>query len=195
MSKSLPGYIRYSISFEQEEEGDVIKLLDNMGNLRTRIIKYMLKELIIKPYGAELRGEELFSVIGRYVGKAQEIIQITENGDRSTMERYLSQITVKAENIFEPPTIEDVERYIRENQLSVDADQFFYHYAANGWIQKEGVPVKDWKCQLMKWNANCKSGNAYKSKKEPAKFNQYDQRNLDYDGLIERMNQVEEKNK
>jgi len=190
---TLPGYTRYSFSYGEESK-DVIQLLDNMGNLRTRIIKYMLRELIIKPYGAELTAEEIFSAIGRYVGKEQKINPITENSVSNTMEAYQNQATAKEGNTFQPPTLEEVEKYIRDNQLSVEVDQFFYHYQANGWIQKEGVPVKDWQSQLMKWNANCKSGNVYRSQKEPMKFNQYRQRNLDYDSLIAHMNQGEEKN-
>ena len=44
------------------------------------------------------------------------------------------------------PTLEQVRSYCKERSNSVDPEQFFDHYEANGWVQgRGGKPVKDWK--------------------------------------------------
>lgn len=154
MSKGLPGYKRYSISYEKEKDKDVIQLLDNMGQLRTRIIRYMLQELIIKPYGTDMTNYKVISAITEYTNRAHEKGPANEQIIDSTVEAPCDQGVFSNNEIsFEVPTLEEVKNYINENQLVVDADTFFYHYSANGWIQDRGVHIKNWQAQLLEWNA------------------------------------------
>lgn len=52
------------------------------------------------------------------------------------------------------PTLEQVKDYILAKNLNVDAEQFYSVYQANGWVQKGGQPIKDWKAQVRVWERN-----------------------------------------
>lgn len=52
---------------------------------------------------------------------------------------------------FTPPTITQVEDYIAEKQLDVDAEQFMDYYRAKGWMVGNN-PMCDWKAVLRNWN-------------------------------------------
>jgi hypothetical protein len=54
---------------------------------------------------------------------------------------------------FKPPTVTEVEAYIREKGYSVDADKFIAYYESNGWRVGRN-PMKDWKAALRTWQAN-----------------------------------------
>ena len=68
---------------------------------------------------------------------------------------------------FQPPSIEDVEGYIKLKGYRVDAREFFETNAANGWTWKKGkkrLPIKNWKKVLSVWNQNA---NKYAPRQEP----------------------------
>ena len=51
-----------------------------------------------------------------------------------------------------PQTIEDVKAYAKELNLpEVEAAKFFDHFQANGWRQKGGNAIKDWRAALRNW--------------------------------------------
>lgn len=54
---------------------------------------------------------------------------------------------------FIPPTIEEVEAYIREKGYNVDAERFIAHYESNGWMVGKS-PMKSWKAALVTWKKN-----------------------------------------
>lgn len=70
----------------------------------------------------------------------------------------------KKENIedrrFTPPTIEDVEGYIKQQGYSVDAEAFVDYYGSQKWKKANGRPVTDWKACLRTWERKDKERNA-----------------------------------
>jgi len=50
------------------------------------------------------------------------------------------------------PTLEEVEEYIEEKDLNVDAKTFFDYFEAGNWRDSEGKEVKNWKQKLLTWN-------------------------------------------
>lgn len=52
------------------------------------------------------------------------------------------------------PTLEDVESYIREKGLNVDARMFCDYFDASEWIDSKGNPVRNWKQKLITWSKN-----------------------------------------
>ncbi|MBR1387795.1 MAG: hypothetical protein IJ553_05275 [Alloprevotella sp.] len=55
---------------------------------------------------------------------------------------------------FTPPSITEVEAYCKERGNGVNAQQFCDHYTANGWKQKGGNPIKDWRAAVRTWERN-----------------------------------------
>ena len=51
------------------------------------------------------------------------------------------------------PSLEDVERFVRDTHLPVDAEHFYNYYTANGWIMGS-QPMRDWKAALKAWARN-----------------------------------------
>lgn len=50
------------------------------------------------------------------------------------------------------PNIEDVRRYVQENNLNVDADYFYKYYTTAEWKDNKGKPVKNWKLKALNWS-------------------------------------------
>ena len=53
---------------------------------------------------------------------------------------------------FIPPTLKQVEDYVREKNLLVDPDFFVTYYDAGDWHDKFDDPVKNWKQKLLTWH-------------------------------------------
>jgi hypothetical protein len=49
------------------------------------------------------------------------------------------------------PTLEEVKAYAAERKSTIDVEQFFDHYQANGWRQGNGNAIKDWQAAVRQW--------------------------------------------
>ena len=49
-----------------------------------------------------------------------------------------------------PPDEGEVNRYVAEKELTVDLDQFYDHYQANGWCDLKGRRLAGWHFALCK---------------------------------------------
>ena len=79
---------------------------------------------------------------------------------------------------FTPPTREEIDGYLRENRLEIDADRFMNYYQSNGWMVGQNH-MQDWKAAIRNWAAKDR-----KERAEPAGTvlaQQYGQR--DYSGV------------
>lgn len=59
-----------------------------------------------------------------------------------------------------PPSVDEVRRYMADREYPDDAEAFVDHYAANGWVQGRGKPIKDWKAAVRNWQRNDFGGSA-----------------------------------
>jgi len=55
---------------------------------------------------------------------------------------------------FIPPTIEEVEAYVRDKGYSFSPQSFFDYYSSSNWHFSNGKPVKSWKQCCVTWNSN-----------------------------------------
>lgn len=53
---------------------------------------------------------------------------------------------------FSPPTIENIQAYISEKSLNVDAEQFSNFYESKGWMVGRNH-MKNWRAACNAWNA------------------------------------------
>lgn len=71
---------------------------------------------------------------------------------------------------FIPPSLEEVQAYCSERQNSVDAAHFLDFYAANGWVQGKGKPIKDWKACVRTWERQSYDGERSTAAPKPKQF-------------------------
>jgi hypothetical protein len=50
---------------------------------------------------------------------------------------------------FTPPTIEEIEAFIKERGYDIDARKFFQYYAKADWTDSQGNKVKNWKSKMI----------------------------------------------
>ena len=53
---------------------------------------------------------------------------------------------------FVPPSLDEVEQYVEEKRLAIDARRFFDFYTAGEWHDSSGKPVKNWKQKALTWD-------------------------------------------
>ena len=53
---------------------------------------------------------------------------------------------------FIKPSLQEIEQCIKEKGYNIDAGAFYDYYEANGWVQGQGKPIKNWKASLSTWN-------------------------------------------
>lgn len=51
----------------------------------------------------------------------------------------------------DPPSADEVRRYMADQGYPDDADAFVDFYSANGWVQGRGKPIKDWRAAVRNW--------------------------------------------
>jgi len=56
---------------------------------------------------------------------------------------------------FVPPNVEEVKKYVEENNLSVDAETFVNFYEAHGWMMGK-VPICNWQATVKLWQKRAK---------------------------------------
>jgi len=66
------------------------------------------------------------------------------------------KINKKKNPTFQKPTMEEIETHIIEKKLSVNAQTFFLHYEANGWMVGKNK-MKCWKSALSGWDSRQRS--------------------------------------
>ena len=58
---------------------------------------------------------------------------------------------------FIPPTVDEVRSYCMERNNSIDPEHFVDYYQTNGWVQRRGSPIRDWKAAVRSWEHREKS--------------------------------------
>lgn len=86
-----------------------------------------------------------------YCGEPQNNVSVSENTKKK----------------FVPPSVEEVEQYIREKNLIVDAEQFVSYFSAANWRDSTGKKVKSWKQKLLLWNKNALNNKHGEKTEEP----------------------------
>ena len=88
-----------------------------------------------------------------------------QKSDKSTPEIDIDidkdiDINIEKENIkrkstrFVPPTLEEIQNYINEKNLNVDAKKFYDYFTVGEWVDSKGNKVKNWKQKLLTWNSS-----------------------------------------
>lgn len=75
--------------------------------------------------------------------------QITNNQPQRKNDKNIK----KDKNRLSIPSVAEIQRYVREQKLNVNASDFYKHYKADGW-KCNAEPIVDWKKLLHSWAKN-----------------------------------------
>ena len=103
-----------------------------------------------------------------------QVVPINKHKQNETEKEVPNGIKKK----FSPPSVNEVEEYCRERNNGIDAETFIDFYTANGWMQGQGKPIKDWKACVRTWEKREKKSPTTQAKKNS--FTNFDQRQYDY---------------
>ena len=91
--------------------------------------------------------------------------------DKNSIDKYIgnsNELPKTKSKKFTKPSLEEINKFILENNLKVNAEHFYDYYESNGWkVGKNSM--KDWKATLRNWNRNTfneKSKSSSKTKNE-----------------------------
>ena len=78
--------------------------------------------------------------------------QVTEQVNHNRTKKQSNKETKKQLSLRARPEREDVQAYILEKNLSVNAEDFMLYYDENGWTGSDGEPLRNWKSALLSWS-------------------------------------------
>lgn len=68
----------------------------------------------------------------------------------SIEERSIEEISIERGE-GNTPSLEEIKRYIEENNYKVNAERFFDYYESQGWRKSNGQNIRDWKAAVRSW--------------------------------------------
>lgn len=83
------------------------------------------------------------------------------------------------------PTLEEINKYIAENGLYVDGEDFYHFYAALNWMQGR-TKIRDWREKLLSWDKNNRTRKDDKAQKTADKTS-FQQNTYDFEALEEEL--------
>ncbi len=95
---------------------------------------------------------------------------VDKNREDIEEEKEKESIKKKTASRFRPPTLEEVTAYCKERKNNVDPEHFIDYYTANGWKQKGGNAIKDWKATVRTWEKRDNEKPAKKPKSDGSEY-------------------------
>lgn len=83
------------------------------------------------------------------IGEGKATKKLTNN--QPTINQQLTT-SKESKNIKNTTTIEEVRKYVQENNLNIDADYFFKYYETAEWKDNKGKPIRNWKLKALNWS-------------------------------------------
>lgn len=100
--------------------------------------------------------------------KKQKLASVADNDNDN--DNDINTLINECDNIAHArdfaPTLKEVKKFVREENLKVNADKFFNHYTSLGWKTATGVPIADWKAKVRVWNSIDEIGKCFIERNE-----------------------------
>jgi hypothetical protein len=117
----------------------------------------IVKELVYKsPATKHLRVTSVFlDYLNDYkkFTDGKDSLQIESKKFTETGTKSLPNINTNNKNTFIRPSVETISTYANELGFVLDANHFYDHYEARGWMIGKN-PMKDWKAAVRTWKRN-----------------------------------------
>lgn len=158
-AKYLALYLATYMNDHQDMAWPSLKRIEGeTGLAHATVIKwlsYLCEEgWLVKQSGSRTESNKYFISIPNEVGQSLTYVnQCTRVGQPLTSNNNrITNIYNKGRSKFVKPTVDEINSYINEKNLSVDGQRFFDYYESGDWKDKDGKPVKNWKQRLISWD-------------------------------------------
>lgn len=129
---------------------EIEMITNENGKILKRVMK-VINQDVNTPLTEMLRGYEhkCYDPLNKNVKENN-----TSNNNTSKNKRNSNTINsiTKKKSKFSPPTLDEINEYIKEKSLAVDGKQFFEYFTEGNWIDSKGNKVRNWKQKLLTWN-------------------------------------------
>ena len=145
-------------------------------------------DITVTPQNEDAKNERDITVTSRQRNGATKPNQTKPN--HSVLTHTINARACEDGCVFNKPTVDEIKSYCQEHNISIDANEFFDHYEANGWTIGKS-PMKDWKATLRGWDRRRKEASAPTGRYDPT----YDKSEIEQlldDEMIATMAMVEE---
>lgn len=73
--------------------------------------------------------------------------------DETRLDDKCADAQKRPKRIFKKPTVEEIDAYCREKNLSVNPQAFFDYFEEGNWEDAKGQKVKNWKQKILTWQS------------------------------------------
>lgn len=96
-----------------------------------------------------------------------------DNEDEEDIENDIEKKKSKRKT-FTPPTLKEIEKYVADKNLKVNAKKFYDYFTEGNWIDSKGNQVKNWKQKILTWNGYTNTGQKTVSKIDQRSYSDAD---------------------
>lgn len=114
---------------------------------------YLENEIVYREGTKEILNRYLKIVKGGYLRNLKEgyLRNLKDNNINNNNTRINNKEIYKER--FKKPTLEEIENYIKEKNMNVNAKTFYNYFTESNWVDSKGNKVKNWKQKLITWNS------------------------------------------
>lgn len=152
------------------KKGDFVfgrnKASEELKMNESTIYKYI--KLLEKLQMISINSNNKFSVVSiekweEYQAKEQQsnnrVTTKEQQSNTNKNVKNVKNVKKREEKVFSPPSLQEVEKYIADKELNVDANRFYSYFTEGNWVDSKGNKVKNWKQKVITW-----SNHTYKTK-------------------------------
>ena len=95
--------------------------------------------------------------------------------NKNVKNERMKEVNKKKSSRFAPPSLEEVQKYCKERNNDIDAEQFIAFYESKGW-KVGNQTMKSWKACIITWEKRDKKSQSKPQISQSSKFNNHPQR-------------------
>lgn len=168
----IPANVRYDKDLKDKAKllyGEIAALSNQYGycyasnkyfaelyNVTPTTISLLIKDLVDKGYieSEIVYKEGTKEILNRYLRIFKEgYLRNLKDNNININNKETNNINIISKERFKKPTLEEIETYINEKGMKVNAKTFYDYFTETNWVDSKGNKVKNWKGKLITWNS------------------------------------------
>ena len=158
-------YERFSILTSEKIQRDYMRVVARRARVEVENVYLLIKHAEI-PVNVHINVVSVCRNPDKCIQKSTKESKGKESKVKESREKKPAAQPPPSHAQFRPPTIGEVESYVRETGLAMDAQCFYDYYQASQWRTAGGRPITDWQAQARLWAARDRTRNAARKPKQ-----------------------------